>query len=68
MVSAIVAGMGALDPTDDSRPNVDPDRVHFVFTPWELARVIAALRGTGNIELAERLAGVLFNVGQGSRP
>jgi hypothetical protein len=67
MVSTVVAGEDVLEPTD-SRSNVDQDRVHLVFTPGELATVIDALQGAGDIELAERLARVLRNVGQGSRP
>jgi hypothetical protein len=67
MVSAVVPGEDAPDPTDDSRPNVDQDRVHLVFTPGELATVIDALQGAGDLELAERLARVLRSVGQGSR-
>ena len=67
MVSAVVPGEDALDPAEDSRPNVDQDRVHLVFTPGELTTVIDALRRTGDIELAERLATVLRSVGHGSR-
>jgi hypothetical protein len=62
-----VPGEDALDPTDDSRPNIDQDRVHLVFTPAELATIVDALRRTGDIELAERLANVLRSVGQDSR-
>ncbi len=68
MVSAVVPGEDASDPADDSRPNVDQDRVHLIFTVGELAAVIDALRGAGDIQLAERLASVLHSVGQGSHP
>jgi hypothetical protein len=68
MVWTVMASEDELyPPTGQSRPNVDQDRVHLVFTPGELATVVDALRRAGDIELAERLARVLRTVGQGSR-
>jgi hypothetical protein len=66
MVSTAVPGEDP-DPTHSFRSNVDADRVHLVFTPGELAIVINALQGAGDIEFAERLARVLRSVGQDSR-
>ena len=56
-----------LDPANDPRLNVDPDRLYLIVTPGELEIVVDALRSTGRLELAERFEAVLHQL-RGATP
>src|SRR3954463_11233281 len=62
MVWIAMPGGDPLDPPDDPRLNVDPDRLYFIVTPGELEIVVDALRSTGRRELADRFDAVLHQL------
>ena len=67
MVLDVVSGEYAPEPEIHRQVNVDRDQVHVIFTPIELDIVVDALHSVGNVELAQRLEGILRQFWQGRR-
>jgi hypothetical protein len=66
MVPTVVPDEHPSDPSSDPGLNVDPDRVHLIVPPAELAIVVGALRSIGSVDMADRFDAVLHQLCQDS--